>query len=125
MLDPDDFDRDPYGHIINQAGHAVFVGMTATLILLPLGWPAWVIPLIVAAVYAGAWEWGIQRYLWRRKFDWRDSLMDTACTMAGASVLCGAFHYITDFWPAWHTVTLCFAAYAALVLWGGLRRWQP
>lgn len=118
MLAPDDYADDPYRHITNQAGHAVCVGVGLALPMLWLGWPLWAVPVLVAVIYAAAWEWGIQRYLWRRQFDWRDSLMDTACVMAGASMVSG---FLTDL----ATGTACWAAWMALVLWGALRRWQP
>lgn len=118
MLAPDDFDDDPYRHVTNQAGHAVFVGMPGAFLILALGWPAWLAPIIVAVVYAAAWEWGVQRWLWRREFDWRDSVMDTACSMAGASIVAGLLHSLT-------AGAICFGAFALVVFWGGIRRWKP
>ena len=119
MLDPDDFAGNPYGHVTNQAGHAQFVGMPLAMLGL-LSLPPVAVPVLVALVYFTIWEAIIQRGRM-----WADSLMDTACTMAGASIICAAFYFIADFWPAWITVTLCWLAYAAVVLWGGLRRYTP
>lgn len=124
MLDPDDYDDDPYGHVTNQAGHAAIVGVGLCLALLWVGWPVLWVPVVVAGVYAGGWEWGVQRYLWRRQFDWRDSIMDTACVMAGASILCGALYDVTDLRNPLLTVTAAWTAWLALVFWGGLRRWK-
>lgn len=119
MWEADDFPRDPYGHATNQAGHAMLVGVPLALLGL-LAFPPVAVPVFVALAYWVIWELIIQRgYLWA------DSLMDTACVMAGASVICGAFHFIDDFWPAWITVSLCFLAYAFVVGLGALRRWQP
>ena len=115
---PDDFDDDPYGHITNQAGHAALVGVPLGLALIWVGWPLWAAPILAAMIYAGAWEWGVQRYLWRKQFDWRDSLMDTACVMAGASMVSG---FLTDL----GTGAACWLAWAVLVFAGGLRRWNP
>lgn len=116
-MDPDDFATDHYGHITNQAGHAAMVGMPAGMALLAFGWPLWAAPIMVALVYGLFWELGIQRALWRREFDWRDSLMDTACVMAGASMVSGFLSNLT-------TGAICWVAWAVLVFWGGLRRWE-
>lgn len=118
MLEPDAYEDDPYRHLTNQAGHAAFVGIGLALPLVWLGWPLWAVPVIVAVVYALGWEWGIQRYIWRKLFDWRDSLMDTACVTAGASMVAG---FLTDLM----TGTLCWIAWVVTVGIGALRRWQP
>jgi hypothetical protein len=117
MMRPDDFADDPYAHVTNQAGHAAFVGMPIGLVLAWLGWPLWAVPLVVAMIYGAAWEWGWQRTTYPTEFDWRDSLMDTACVMAGASMVAG---FLTDL----PTGAACWLAWAVLVLWGGLRRWK-
>lgn len=120
MLEADDFAADPYGHITNQAGHAQLVGVPMALLGLII-LPPVAVPVLVAVLYGLIWEVLIQP----QPKGWADSLMDTACVMAGASILCGAFHYIPDFWPAWRTVAACFVAYAVVVGVGALRRWQP
>lgn len=116
MWGPDDFESDPYGHITNQAGHAALVGMPAGMALISLGWPLVEAPLMVAAIYLVLWEWMLQPYI--GPFKWRDSLMDTACVMAGASMVSGFMTNLT-------TGALCWLAWAAVVIWGGFRRWHP
>lgn len=116
MFSPDDFAGNPYGHVTNQAGHAALVGMPMATALAFAGCPLWAGPLIVAAAYGLLWECGFQRAYFGR-FDWRDSLMDTACVMAGASIVSG---FLTNL----ATGAVCWAVWAAAVLWGGLRRWK-
>ena len=116
MFDPDDFAGNPYGHITNQAGHAAMVGIPAGAALVAMGWPLVQAPIVVAAVYLVLWEWMLQRN--PGKWDWRDSLMDTACVMAGASMVSG---FMTNL----ATGAVCWAVWAAVVLWGGLRRYTP
>ena len=121
MFDADDFPDDPYAHTVNQAGHAMLVGVPMAMLGLIL-LPPWLVPIIVAALYGAVWEVLIQP----QPKGWADSIMDTACVMGGASVLCGAFHFIPGeaFWQAWRTVAVAFLAYGGLVLLGGLRRWK-
>lgn len=116
MLPPDNFDTDPYGYLTNQAGHAALVGMPAGVLLM-LAVPVWLAPILVALIYAVAWEWGWQRWRYPDRFDWRDSVMDTACVMAGASILAG---FVSGFWEG----AACLGAYLALVFVEGLRRWK-
>ena len=121
MFDADDFATDPLGHIGNQAAHGQIVGVCIALLCLTL-MPPWAAPIVVALVYGIVWEVLIQP----QPKGWADSIMDTACVMGGASVLCGAFHFIPGeaFWQAWRTVAVAFLAYGGLVLLGGLRRWK-
>lgn len=118
MLAPDDFDTDPYGHVTNQAGHAALIGMPLGVAFLALGLPLWAAPLAVALSYGLIWEWDFQRLVWGRSFDWRDSLMDTACVMAGASMVSGFLYNLLS-------GAICLFAWAVVVIWGGIRRWQP
>ena len=121
MFDADDFATDQLGHIGNQAAHGQIVGVCIALLCLIL-MPPWAAPIVVALVYGIVWEVLIQP----QPKGWADSIMDTACVMGGASVLCGAFHFIPGevFWQAWRTVAVAFLAYGGLVLLGGLRRWK-
>lgn len=70
---------DWYGWLTNQAAHMVLVGVPAALVLLFMGVPAWLAPILTAALYGLVWE-----VLAQRSKDVRDSLMDTAMVMAGA-----------------------------------------
>lgn len=79
---------DAYGWLCNQAGHAALVGMPAVILLLAFGVGPVLAPIAVALVYGVLWEWLIQRGR-----DWRDSVIDTACVLAGASVLAGALGF--------------------------------
>ena len=116
MFDPDDFAGNPYGHITNQAGHAAMIGIPAGCAMVSLGWSLVAAPVVVAVVYLVLWEWMLQRKL--GPWDWRDSLMDTACVMAGASMVSG---FMTDL----ATGAVCWAIWAGVVLWGGLWRYNP
>lgn len=110
MWQPDDQRNDPYGWITNQAGHAAIVGMPASLALIGLGVDIVAAPIVVALVYALAWEWAQGHVI----ADWRDSLMDAANVMAGASIISGAF---SGYWTA----------AACVVMWGcilALGWWQ-
>ena len=126
MLAPDAYMGNPYGHVTNQAGHAALIGIGLAMPLLWTGFPLWLVPVAVALIYAGAWEWGIQRRRWPALFDWRDSLMDTACVTAGASIVAG-FVATPDGVNGYGLVTgsIAWAAWAALVFAGGLMRWRP
>lgn len=109
MFDPDEQLDDWYGWLGTQCAHAA-LGQGAAFILLPWIGPVGA-PLIVAAVYFFAWEWGKQRF----RAGIGDALTDTACTMAGASVLCGMS-------VGYGTAAICFAAWSVLLLAGVLRR---
>ena len=84
-MTPDSQPRDGYAWATNQAGHSALVGMPLALAGLALGWHPVAVPVIVGMIYACIWEWVAQHGA-----DWRDSIMDTACVMAGASIICGA-----------------------------------
>ena len=110
MFPPDDQRDDWYRWLTNQAGHSAIVGMPAALLCLPVFGPIWA-PIMVALIYALAWEW-----LAQMGTDWRDSLMDTANVMAGASILCGALAF--GYW----TALACVVAWGCLLALGVLQR---
>jgi ABC-type Mn2+/Zn2+ transport system permease subunit len=99
----DDFKDDAYGWLTNQGAHASLVGVVLAAPGLAWGFPPYLVPVIVALVYGVAWEW-----LWQRGGMVADSLMDTACVMAGASILAAA--WVQSGW------TLA----AVLVVWGAV-----
>ena len=108
-LQPDAQLDDWYGWLTTQTGHAV-LGQAGAFILLPFFGP-FLAPVMVALVYLVAWEWAVQRF----RAGIADGLTDTACTMAGASVICGMA-------VGYGTAAICFAAWAALLGFGVLRR---
>lgn len=109
-FDPDAQLDDWYGWLCTQAGHSALVGLPGALILLP--WFGLVLaPAIVAAVYLVLWEIVVQRV----GAGWADALEDTACTAAGASILCGA---TVGYW----TAAVCFAGWGVFLLVGAARR---
>lgn len=109
-FDPDAQLGDWYQWLCTQAGHSMLVGVLAALILLP--WVGVLLtPPIIAAVYLVAWEIAVQRI----GAGWKDALEDSACVMAGGSILCGAF---VGYW----TAVLCFAVWAVFLLIGVVRR---
>ncbi|MEI4485588.1 hypothetical protein V8J36_05255 [Frigidibacter sp. MR17.14] len=55
--------------------------MTLAMILLALSVPAVAVPPIVAALYAGVWEWRVQRS------PLGDGIVDTAAVACGAGVI--------------------------------------
>ena len=110
IFTPDDFRRDPYGYVTNQAGHAYLVGMPFALIVAPF-WGLVATPIIAALIYGIVWEVIIQRGRM-----WRDSFEDSVHVLAGASVLCAAL--MADWW----TVAGCFAAQGLLLGLGAWRR---
>ena len=86
-LAPSSYPRDAYSYAVNQSGHAYLVGVPAALALSSLGMAA---ALVVAGIYAVAWEWGYQRKRWPQFFDWRDSFEDSVHVMTGAAVILAA-----------------------------------
>ena len=112
-LAPSSFPRDAYRYATNQAGHAYLVGVPAAL---SLAWLGLLAPLVVAAIYAVAWELGYQRWRWPQFFDWRDSLEDTVHVLTGAAVILAALAgQITWVWE-------CLAAQFVLLGVGVWRR---
>lgn len=109
-FDPDAQLDDWYQWSVVQAGHSALVGVPAALVLLPWFSP-FLAPLIVAAAYLVLWEIAVQRV----GSGWKDALEDTACVMAGASMICGA---LVGFWSA----VLCFGLWAAFLAVGVVRR---
>lgn len=109
VFQPDEQLNDWYGWLTVQCGHSV-IGQAGAFILLPF-FGAYLAPVMVGLVYLVAWEWAVQRF----RAGIGDGLTDTACTMAGASVLCGMT-------VGYGTAAICFAAWAALLLFGVLRR---
>jgi len=93
---PDDW----YAEATNQAGHSAIIGMPLAVLVLALGVYPVAVPVIVAAIYGIIWE-----AIAQHGADWRDSLMDTAHVMSGASIIVGAL--VFGFWT-------CLAA---LVIW--------
>lgn len=110
MFAPDDFRRDRYGYLTNQAGHAYLVGAPIALAASPW-WGLVAAPVVVAVSYGLFWEIGVQRGRL-----WRDSLEDTVHVLAGASVICAALSGDAM------TVAACMAAQAALLGLGWWRR---
>jgi hypothetical protein len=82
----DDFRHDAYGWLTNQGAHASLVGIVLAAPGLAWGVHPYLVPVIVALIYGVGWEW-----LWQRGGLMADSLMDTACVMAGASLLAAAW----------------------------------
>lgn len=115
---PSSFPDDWYGELTNQSGHHALIGIPFALALLPFFPVVWV-PVAVALIYAVIWE-----IIAQHGADWKDSLTDTACVMAGASLLCGPFFFLPPalFWPVWVTQALCFAGWAVLLAIGVVRR---
>lgn len=109
-FDPDAQLGDWYGWLCTQAGHSALVGLPAAIILAPFFGP-FLAPVIVAVAYLVLWEIAVQRV----GAGWADALQDTACTAAGASILCGA---MVGYW----TAAACFAAWAVFLLIGVVRR---
>jgi hypothetical protein len=110
IFSPDDFRRDPYGYVTNQAGHAYLVGMPFAMTVAPF-WGLVATPIIAALIYGIVWEWALQGGRM-----WRDSFEDSVHVLAGASVLCAALS--GDGW----TVAGCFAAQGSLLALGAWRR---
>jgi hypothetical protein len=109
-FDPDAQERDWYGWLTTQAGHAALVGMPAAWVLVPFFGP-FLAPVIVAVAYLALWEILKQR----AAAGWADALTDTACVMAGASTICGA---AVGYW----TAATCMTAWGALLAFGVWRR---
>lgn len=109
-FEPDAQQSDWYGWLTTQAGHAALVGNAGALLLFPWVGPV-LSPILVALAYLVIWE------AWRQRFGAgiADALTDTACTMAGASIICGAL-------VGYGTALACFTAWCALLLFGVLRR---
>lgn len=114
FLGPDDQRNDWYAWATNQAGHSAIIGMPAALLCLPVFGPIWT-PVFVALVYLTVWE--VMAGHWRA--DWRDSLMDTAHVMAGASLLCGALAF--GYW----TAVACVLSWLCLIGFGVWQRKGP
>lgn len=110
IFPPDDFRDDWYGFLTNQMAHALGVGMVGGLALMPFLGP-YIAPVAVFAAYFLLWE------VWRQKLGAgvADALQDSACVMAGASIICGAL-------VGYGTALACFGAWCALLLFGVLRR---
>lgn len=108
----DAFPDDWYAWLCNQAAHALLVGAPLVFLALWLGVPPVAAPAAVAAIYGIGWEWLIQNGK-----DWRDSAMDTAMVMSGASIFAAA-----TLGP--EPAALCWAIYAALTAFGVRRRLQ-
>ena len=109
-FDPDAQLFDWYGWLTTQAGHSVLVGVPAALALVPWFGP-FLPPLIVALAYLILWEIAVQRV----GAGWKDALEDTACVMAGASLICGAL-------VGYGTAALAFAVWAVFLVAGVIRR---
>lgn len=109
-FNPDDFNRDPYGHLTNQGAHGGLVGaglaLLALLILPPVA--AW---FAVVIAYFVVWEFLVGSIIAESdlapSWDWRDSIDDTSNVAGGAGVVIGALA-----WGYW-------AAVAAFAIWAG------
>lgn len=110
IFPPDDFRNNWYGFLTNQAGHSVLVGLPMGLALMPFVGP-YIAPLVVFVVYLLVWEFSIQRI----GAGLADALQDSACVMAGASIICG---YAVGYWTAWGAL----AVWAVFLAWGVRRR---
>ena len=109
MWQPDDYQRDAYGHLTNQGSHGGLVGGGMALLALAVLPPVWAW-LAVVAVYFIGWEVVVQSSIkdgdLAPSWDWRDSLDDTSNVGGGAAVLIGALG-----WGYW-------AAVAGFAIWG-------
>lgn len=110
IFPPDSFPRDWYQWLTNQAGHSVLVGVPAGLALMPFLGP-YIAPLAVFTIYLVFWEWGKQRF----GAGLADAMEDSACVMAGASLICG---YEVGYWTAWGA----FAVWCLFLAWGVWKR---
>lgn len=110
IFPPDDFRNDWYGWMTNQMAHALGVGTVGGLALMPFLGP-YIAPVAVFVAYFLLWE------VWRQKLGAgvADALQDSACVMAGASIICG---YEVGYWTAWGAV----AVLAVFLLIGVFRR---
>lgn len=106
IFPPNSFPRDWYSWLTNQAGHSVLVGMPMGLALMPFLGP-YIAPVAVFGLYLVFWEWGKQRF----GAGLGDALEDSACVMAGASIICG---YEVGYWTAW----------GALAVWALFLAWE-
>lgn len=73
MIDADDFPRDPYGWVTNQAAHFA-IGLAMVAFGVPL--------LLVAPIY-----WVVSEVALQRLALWQDGLVDTFHVAMGAAVL--------------------------------------
>lgn len=97
MLSPDNYPRDPYGWVVNQAGHAAIVGVALAGVLIWL--PPLAATLIAAAIYFLVWEWGYQIVTQGSKL-YRDAVADTINVAFGAA-MASAVGPDPAFWAIW------------------------
>ena len=110
MIFPPEDQRNWYAWLTVQAGHSVLVGVPMGLALMPFLGP-YISPVAVFVVYLLAWEFSVQRL----GAGLADALQDSACVMAGASIICG---YAVGYWTAWGAL----AAWAVFLAIGVYRR---
>jgi len=85
LREPDDFPRDWYGWVTNQAGHSYIVGIPPGIALQKFGLPLLLVPIACYVGYCLIWERLIQR-----NTNLRDSLEDTLHVSMGATVMASA-----------------------------------
>ena len=106
MLKPNDFARDWYGFVTNQAGHAYLIGFP-----LVYAWMFWLDPISAVLAtfisYLLIWEGGVQRFSMPR-----DAIEDAAHVTAGAAVAVTMFGY-TNWWLWPYTIQAVFLAVGA------------
>lgn len=111
LLIADDQAGDWYAWAVNQAAHAVIVGVGLSLALILAGIGPYIAAPCVAVAYLVLWEFVIQR-----GHDWRDSVMDAAHVGFGAAIVPLAL--IDDLTG----LTVAFVAWLALLAFGVWRR---
>lgn len=98
-----------YAWVTNQRAHGV-LGIEIAVVFVLLGLPFWAAPLAATLAY-----WVLIECFAQKLSDWRDSLMDTAHVMAGATMVAAIPR---DDW----TALIALAVWLALQVFGVWRR---
>ena len=106
-IEPDAYQNDAYGHVVNQAGHIVLGLAIASLAAFAGLW--WPIPLAAAAGY-----WVVGEYVLQRAGLFWDGIEDASFVAAGAS-----FPFTVT--GSWGQVALCAGVGIVLAI-GAWRR---
>lgn len=124
---PNDYEKDPYGHLTNQGAHGGLVGVGLVLVGMMAFHPLVALWVSVLA-YLVVWEIVISAKIndgdIAPSWDWRDSIDDTANVAGGAATCAVPFLWIAPdvFLWAWVSAAAVFTLWALSLVYSTWRR---